>query len=95
MAIDDKIRNEKLQYYINKETAKTSALLPSDKRRVTEQAKFTYSPLRKALEKQAKIIQNLGKKLINAIKDHGKQLVESSERVKKDFNIDRYSAPHE
>ena len=53
------------------------------------------SPLRKALEKQAKTIENLGKKLINAIKDHGKQLVESSERVKKDFNIDRYSTPHE
>ena len=27
MAIDDKIRNEKLQYYINKEAAKIPALL--------------------------------------------------------------------
>ena len=27
-------------------------ILPSDQNRVTEQAKFTYSPLRKAFEKQ-------------------------------------------
>ena len=27
--------------------------------------------------------------------DHGKQLAESTELIKKDFNIDRYSIPHE
>ena len=70
MTVNDKIRDEKLQYDINKEVAKTSALssgkidkyeyltgeeiLPPDQRRVIEQAKFTYSPLGKALEKQIK-----------------------------------------
>ena len=71
MTIDDKIRDEKLQYDINREAAKISPwslgkfdkyeyltgeeILPSDQRRVIEQAKFTYSPLGKALEKQRKI----------------------------------------
>ena len=70
MAIDGKIRDEILQYDINREAAKISALssekidkyeyltgediLPSDKRRVIEQAKFTYSPLGKALENKQK-----------------------------------------
>ena len=63
MAIHDKIRDEKLQYNINRETAKISALssgkvdkyefltseeiVPSDKSGIIEQAKFTYSPLEK------------------------------------------------
>ena len=60
----DKIRDEKLQYDINRETAKMSSgktdkyeylageeILPSDQRRVIEQAKFTYSHLGKDLEK--------------------------------------------
>ena len=66
---NDMIRDEKLQY-INREAAKISALsgkigkyvyvigeeiLPSDQRRVIEQAKFTYSPLGKALEKQKQL----------------------------------------
>ena len=67
MAIDDKIRDEKLQYHINREAAKISALssgeidkyeyltseelLPSDQRRMIEQAKFTDFPLRKTFEK--------------------------------------------
>ena len=38
-----------------------------------EQAKFTYFPTGKALEKQAKTIENQGKKQIKAIEDHGKQ----------------------
>ena len=61
MTIDDKIINEKIQYDINRKAAKISALssrkidkyeyltgkeiLPSDQSRITEQAKFTYSPL--------------------------------------------------
>ena len=65
--IDDKIRYKKVQYGINRDAAKISALsslkidkyeylageemLPSDQRRVIEQAKFTYSLLGKALEK--------------------------------------------
>ena len=63
MTIDDKIRDEKLQYDINREAAKKSALssrkidkneyftgeeiLSPDQRRVIEQTKFTYSPLEK------------------------------------------------
>ena len=74
MGIDDKIRDEKVQYDINRETAKISALssgkidkydiltgeeiLSSVQRRVIKQAKFTYSPLGKALEKQRKTIEN-------------------------------------
>ena len=58
IAIDDKINNEKLQYDINREGAKISALssgksnkyeyltgekiLPSDQSRIIKQVKFTY-----------------------------------------------------
>ena len=77
MTIDFKIRDEKLQYDINREAAKISALssgkidkyeylkgeeiLHSHQRRVIEQAKFTYSPLGKALEEQTKTIEDQGK----------------------------------
>ena len=70
MTIDNKIIDGKLQYYINREAAKISALssdkidkykcltgekiLRFDRRRVTEQCNFTYSPLGKALQKQGK-----------------------------------------
>ena len=59
-----------MQYNINREAAKVSALLSGkidkyegeeilscNQRRVTEQAKFTYSPLGKAFEKQTKTIK--------------------------------------
>ena len=83
MAIDDKIRDENLQYDINREAAKVSAqssskineyeylsgeeIVPSDQRRVIEQARFTYSPLEKTLEKWRKTIENQEKKQIDAI----------------------------
>ena len=70
MAINDQTRDEKLQYDINREAAKISALssgkihkyeyltgediLPSNKQKIIEQAKFTYSPLGKAFEKEIK-----------------------------------------
>ena len=60
-----------------------------------EQVKFIYSPLGKALEKQTKIIENQDKKQIKAIEDHRKQLDESNELIKKDFNINRDSMSHE
>ena len=66
MTIDDQIRDEKLQYDINIEAAKISALssnktgkyeyltgeeiLPSNQKQIIEQAKFTYSPLEKLLK---------------------------------------------
>ena len=96
---DDKTRDEKLQYDINREAAKISALssgkidkyeyltceeiLPSDQKIVREQTKYTYSPSGKALEKQTKPIEDQGKKQMKAIEDHRKQLVESNALVKK------------
>ena len=78
MSYEDKIRDKKLQYDINREAAKISAfssgkidkyeylageeILPSDQRKVIEQTKFTYSPLSKALEKETKTIEEQGKK---------------------------------
>ena len=77
MTIDDQIRNKKLQYDINREAAKISALssgkidkyeyltgeeiLPSNQKQIIEQAKFTYSHLGKAFEKQIKTIEDQGK----------------------------------
>ena len=78
MITDDKIRDEKLQHYINRKAEKISVLLsgkinkyeyltgkeilPSDQSRIIEQAKFIHSPLGKAFEKQIKIIEDQGKK---------------------------------
>ena len=111
MKIDYNIRDQKLHYDINREAAKISALLsgkidkydyltseeilPPDQRRVIEQAKFIYFPLEKALENQTKTIEDQDKKQIKAIEDHRKQLVESNELIKKDFNIDEDSIPFE
>ena len=74
MTIDDWIKDEKLKYYVNRETAKISALssgkidkyeyltaeeiLPSNQKQIIEQAIFTYSPLRKAFEKQTKAVED-------------------------------------
>ena len=68
MVIDDKIRDEKLQYKINREAAKISTvsfgridkyeyltgeeIIPPDQRRVIEQAKLACYLLGKAFEKQ-------------------------------------------
>ena len=85
MRINDQIRDEKLQYDINRKTAKTSALLsgniqkyeyltgedilPSNQQQIIEQAKFTYSPLGKAFEKQIKTIEDQGKKQVDALEN--------------------------
>ena len=68
MTIDNQIRDPKLQYDINREAAKISALLsgkihqyehitgedilPSNRQQIIKQAKFSYSPLGKAFEKK-------------------------------------------
>ena len=68
MTIDNKIRDEKLQYDINREATKISSLssgkideneyltgeeiLLDNEKQIVEQAKFAYSPLRIAFEKQ-------------------------------------------
>ena len=83
MTIEDQIKDEKLQYDINREAAKISALssgkldkyeyltgeeiLPSNQQQIVQQAKFNYSPLGKALEKQVKTIKDQGEKQVVAL----------------------------
>ena len=78
MTINDQIKDEKLQYDINREAAKISALssgklhkyeyltgediLPSNQQQIIEQARFDYSPLGKAFNKQIKAIDDQEKK---------------------------------
>ena len=45
----------------------TEDILPSNQQQIIEQAKFPYSPLGKALDKQIKTIENQGKKQIDAL----------------------------
>ena len=87
MTIEDKIRGEKLQYDCNREATNILALssvkidqyeyltgeekLPSNQRQIIEQAKFAYSPLWKAFEKQTKTIEDQNKKQRKAKKTIG------------------------
>ena len=41
--------------------------MPSNQQQIIEQAKFTYSPLGKAFEKQIKTIERQGQKQIDAV----------------------------
>ena len=84
MTINDQFRDKKLQYDLNKEAAKISALpsgkihkyeyltgediLPSNQQQIIEQTKFTYYPLGRAFEKQIKTIEGEGKKQIDVLK---------------------------
>ena len=83
MIINDPIRDKKLQYDINREASIISALssgeknkyeyltgkdiLPSNQQQIIEQARFTYSPLGKAFEKQIKTTEDQGKKQVDAL----------------------------
>ena len=85
MTINDQIRGEKLQYNINREAAKISALslgkihkyeyltgediLASNQHQIIEQSRFIYSHLQKAFEKQMKTIEYPGEKQIKAFQD--------------------------
>ena len=85
MAINDQIGDENLQYDINREAVKISALssgkidkyeyltgeeiLPSNQQQMIEQAKFTYSPLEKAFGKKIKIIEDQRQKQVEVLKD--------------------------
>ena len=78
MTTGNKIKHGKLQCDINRGASKISVLLsskidkyeyltgqeilPSDQRRMIEQAKFIYSPLETSLGKQTKNIEDQGKK---------------------------------
>ena len=85
MTINDQIKDEKLQYNINREVAKISALsseklnkyeyltgediLPATQQQIIEQTKFTCSPLGKAFDKQIKTIEEQGKKQVDALEN--------------------------
>ena len=91
MTIEDQIKDEKLQYDINRESAKISALssgkidkyeyltgeeiFPSNQQEIIEQAKFNYSPLGTAFEKQTKTIEDQGEKQVKTIEDNKQQLI--------------------
>ena len=97
MTIDDMIRDEQLQYDINREGAKISALsskkidkyeyhtdeeiLPPDQRRVIEQEKFSQPSLGKAFEKQIKTIEDQEEKQIKELEEHRKQLVQYNNKA--------------
>ena len=84
MTIDNKIRDEKLQYDINRGAAKISAfssgkidkykyltgeeIFPSNQ--IIEQAKFAYSHLGKAFKKQSKRVKDQGEKRLKIIKNN-------------------------
>ena len=84
MTIDDKIRYKKLQYDINREIAKTSALSSgkidqyeyltgeeislSNVKQIIEQAKFAYSRLWKAFKNQTKGTEDQEIKEVEALK---------------------------
>ena len=83
MTINDQITDEKLQYNINREAAKISALssgkvhkyeyltgediLPSSNQQIIEQDRLTYSPLGKVFNKQIKTIEKQGRKQVDAL----------------------------
>ena len=106
MTINDQIKDEKIQYDINREAAKILALssgeirkyecltgediLPSNQQQIIEQAKFTFSPLRKAFEKQIKTIEDQGKKHVETLSTlkSNKQLTTEDVIPKKALNND-------
>ena len=108
MTIDDQIRDEKLQYNINRKAAKIFALssnkidqyeyftgediLSSNQQQIIEQAKFSYSPLGKASEKQIKTIEDQGKKQVEALKVLESKSIESeSNNNKQSINMDIFN----
>ena len=111
MTINDQIRDEKIQYDINREAAKISALssgkihkyeyltgediLPSNQQQIIEQAKFTYSPLGKAFEKQIKTIEDQGEKQVKALEDLRPKEQTKAITYKSDDDNDKTSAGKE
>ena len=59
-------KNEKYEYPTGEE------ILPSNQQQIIQQAKFNYSPLGKALEKQVKTIEDQEEKQVKAIQDNKK-----------------------
>ena len=101
MTISGQIKDEKLQYDINIEAAKILALssgkihkyeyltgediLPSSNQQIIEQARFNYSPLGKAFDKQIKTIEDQEKKQVDALNtlksDNNKKLEIKNEDI--------------
>ena len=85
MTINDQIRDEKLQYDINRKAAEISAkssgklhkyeyltgeeILPSNQQQIIKQPRFTYSPLGKAFKKQIKTIEDQGEIQVEELKN--------------------------
>ena len=67
MTIEDRIRDEKLQYHFNREAAKISALSSG----------FIIS-----FDKQTKTIEDQGEKQIKAIQDNKKRIVNINDNYK-------------
>ena len=84
MPMDNKIRDEKLQYDINREPARISGLssgevekyeyltseeiLPPDQSIMIKQDEFNYSPFEIAFEKQIKTMENQREKQVKVLK---------------------------
>ena len=85
MTINDQIRDEKLQYDIDRESAKIPDLswgkihkyeyltgediLPSNQQQIIKQVRFTDSPLGKVFEKKTKTIEDQGQKQVKALQN--------------------------
>ena len=87
-------RQQRYQLYHHAKTDKYEYLtgeeiLPSNQQQIIEQAKFTYSPLGKAFEKQTKTIEDKGEKQIKAIQDNRKQLISDDDYKKKTINFNK------
>ena len=76
-------KQQKYQHY-HLEKLMNMNILQVKKYYLPIEERFTYYPLGKALEKQTRTIKDQVKK---QDQDHGKQLVESNELIKKEFNI--------
>ena len=96
MAIDNKVRDEKIEYDINIEAAKIALssskidkyeyltgkeMLSSDQRRMIEQDKFNYSLLGKIFEKQTKTIKDQEEKQRKVIEELGKKQTDASQAL--------------
>ena len=64
MTLIEKLRKYQHEYLTGEE------IVPSNQQQIIQQAKFTYSPLGKAIEKQRKTIEDQGKKQVEAIQDN-------------------------
>ena len=107
MTVEDQIRDEKLQYDINREAAKISALssgkidkyeyltseeiFPSNQQQIIEQAKFTYSPFGKVFQEQT-IFQEQLKNMEKTNKSNSRQKKSPIKSIEK-FTYDINDSP--